>query len=69
LPNEFDDSAYMSSLSLGPEHISKAISDSVDHGETLDLTKWNFTEVSYSSVIELSKIGAKCLDEDGIVTR
>ena len=56
----------MSSLSLGLEHVSKAISDSVDHGETLDLTKWDFTEVSHSSVIELSKIGA---EGGGIVTR
>ncbi|KAF8343937.1 RAM signaling pathway protein-domain-containing protein [Cantharellus anzutake] len=57
------------SLTLGLQHISKAVSESTDGGETLDLTKWSFTEVSDSSAVELARVGAKSSDEAGIVTR
>lgn len=59
----------MATLNLSHGHITQALLDSPDNGETLDLTKWGFTEVSDSSAHELARIGAKDDQDDGIVTR
>ncbi|KAF9520540.1 hypothetical protein BS47DRAFT_1311488 [Hydnum rufescens UP504] len=59
----------MAALSLSHAHITQALLESPDNGETLDLTKWGFTEVSEASAQELSRIGAKDEEDIGVVTR
>jgi hypothetical protein len=59
----------MATLSLSHAHITQALLESPDNGETLDLTKWGFTEVSEASAQELSRIGANDEENVGVVTR
>lgn len=54
---------------LRHEHVTKALLQSDDNGETINLANWKFTEMSEESAVKLANVGKQHADDEGVVAR
>lgn len=57
------------SVMLRHEHVTKALLQSDDNGETINLANWRFKEMSEESALELANVGKLQPDDEGVVAR